>query len=279
VAAAAARAAPADHVDAEPAAQPKPPAPAQKRGTAIRASVDSAPPAPPSLVAAAEPQAEALARVAPAPTPRPPPPAPAVPEHGVVDSSFSLLLSDWEKVAHPWDRFQPSVYNMEHTYAQGVLTVRVGPEETLSHFSDWSGLRGSAIRNANGMRRSSDFRMDRKIRLKLDSAAAAEFLKRREEYFRGLEEDFYARYHVEGLEPLAAVRGTNVWNLAQEREIPFWLFLKHNSGRALDVLRPGDTLLVPVVAEGWRRWGFTRYAGTRDYLEGVHRFLHRPERP
>ncbi len=200
--------------------------------------------------------------------------APSAPAHEVVDSSFALQLSDWESVAHPWDRFRPEVYNLEHRYENGVLTVKVGPEETMSHFSDWSGKRADEIRGENtGLRGRSGFRMGRAVNLRLDSSAAAAFLRRREEYFRGMEEDFYARYHVETLEPLVVAKGANVWNLAQEREVPYWLFLKHNPGRKLEALMPGDTLNLPVVEEGWRRWGFTRYAGTEEYLKGVGRFL------
>jgi hypothetical protein len=118
--------------------------------------------------------------------------------------------------------------------------------------------------------------MNREIRLRLTPEAAAAFLKHREEYFRGLEEDFYAHYHVETLEPKVVDKGTNVWNLAQESETPFWLFLKHNPGRRLDVLKPGDTLMLPVVEEGWRRWAFTRYATTGEYLDGMRHFLRGP---
>jgi hypothetical protein len=199
--------------------------------------------------------------------------APVAP-HGVVDSGFSLEIADWEEVAHPWDRFDPSVYNLEYQYAEGILTVHVGPEETISHFSDWSGLKAAEIRGENsGMRGRSGFRMGREVRLTLDSLTADIFLKRREEYFRGMEEDFYARYYVGSLESLKVIEGMNVWSLAQEREIPYWLFLKHNKGRSLEKLGLGNMLFLPVVEEGRRRWGFARYANGREYLSGVRRFL------
>ncbi len=261
----------ADKARAQPTlAAAAPPAAPVKRQTYLRPSTPSSP----ALVPRYASQSEALAPPAPPPpAPSPPPPPPPVPPSEIdVDSAFALQLSDWETVAHPWDRFDPTVYHLEHQYADGVLTVRVGPEETLSHFSDWSGLYGAEIRRENHLRRH-DFHIGRVLHLRMDSAAAAVFLRRREEYFRGREEDFYSRYHVDSLEPLVVTRGLNIWSFAQDHDIPYWLFLKHNPGRALDSLMPGDTLMLPVIVEGWRHWGFTRYANTRDYLNGVRQYV------
>lgn len=228
-------------------------------------------PAPASLPPAAPPQSAALPVAAAAPKPALPPPS-AAPER-LIDSSLALQASDLDKLAHPMDRFNASVYPLEYKYENGTLSFLAGTEETLSHYSDWAGIPEAALRKANGMRGKMDIRLGRRIKIPLSEDKAKEFMKRREENYRAIEEDFYSSYYVSGTEPLAVAKGQNLWGWAQDEEIPFWLLQKHNPGKSLADLHPGDTLNVPVIETGIRKWGFTRYGNSREYLQGVARYL------
>lgn len=199
--------------------------------------------------------------------------AAARPEVHIVDSALALQSSDLDKLAHPMDRFNPAVYNLQYEYADGKLGFLVGPEETLSHYAEWAWVPEKTLRALNKIRSSRDFRMGRRIRIPLTVEKAAEFQKRREESYRAIEEDFYGNYYVSMTEPLVVQKGLNLWSWSQERELPFWLLQKHNPGVALHELHPGDTLHVPLVENGIRKWGFTRYGNTREYLSGISRFL------
>lgn len=236
--------------------------------------VASLTPAKPTSV----PQAAAVKAIAPAPAVLAPvtpaisaSPVPA--EERVVDSTLSLQASDMDKLAHPMDRFNPAIYNLEYTYADGNLSIQAGTEETLSHYSEWAWVPEKTLRNLNKIRNPRDFRMGRKIRIPLAEDKAGEFVKRREEYYRAIEEDFYSNYYVSVTEPLRVEKGMNLWNWALEREIPFWLLQKHNPGKALNEVHPGDTLNLPVIETGNRKWGFTRYSTSKEYLSGISRFL------
>ena len=191
----------------------------------------------------------------------------------IVDSALALQSADLDKLAHPMDRFNPAVYNLQYEYADGKLGFLVGPEETLSHYAEWAWVPEKTLRALNKIRNSRDFRMGRRIRIPLSAEKAAEFQKRREESYRAIEEDFYGNYYVSMTEPLVVQKGLNLWSWSQERELPFWLLQKHNPGVALNELHPGDTLHVPLVENGIRKWGFTRYGNTRDYLSGISRYL------
>ncbi len=243
----------------------------------------SAPPTPPAP-AAAPPTGLSAAPAAPLPNPAVPaqgnadvtqaaPTSPPAEEAHIVDSTLALQASDLDKLAHPMDRFNPAIYNLGYAYAGGILTIEAGTEETLSHYSEWAGVPESAIRKLNNMRASKDMRLGRRIRIPLAEEKAKEFVRRREEYYRAIEEDFYSSYYVSVLEPLAVAKGMNLWSWAQEREIPFWLLQKHNVGKVLNELHPGDTLNLPVIETGIRKWGFTRYGDSREYLSGISRYL------
>jgi membrane-bound lytic murein transglycosylase D len=263
-----------------PESKPVPPvagtAPAKGKKT-----VASAPPVPavpaPAGIPATVPQSAALAH-GPAPAalvaaPASSPLLASAPPERLVDSTLALQASDLDKLAHPMDRFNPAIYHLDYEYANGTLVFQAGTEETLSHYSEWSLIPEKTLRRLNGIRNPKDFRMGRRIKVPLADDKAKEFMKRREEYYRAIEEDFYSNYYVSVLEPLAVSKGMNLWTWSQEREIPFWLLQKHNPGKALNELHPGDTLNLPVIETGIRKWGFTRYGNTREYLAGISRFL------
>jgi membrane-bound lytic murein transglycosylase D len=246
-------------------APPAPTAPASKGGKPVPVA------AAPAGIPASEPLSAALPPAAPALPPAAAAAAPA-PER-LVDSSLALQASDLDKLAHPMDRFNPAVYPLDYAYEKGILSFPAGTDETISHYAEWAGLSEAAIRKANGMRGAKDFRLGRRIKIPLAEDKAKEFMKRREENYRAMEEDFYSSYYVSTTEPLAIEKGQNLWTWAQDEEIPFWLLQKHNPGKALAELHPGDSLNVPVIETGIRKWGFTRYANTKEYLDGVARFL------
>jgi alkanesulfonate monooxygenase SsuD/methylene tetrahydromethanopterin reductase-like flavin-dependent oxidoreductase (luciferase family) len=175
------------------------------------------------------------------------------------------------------DRFNPAVYPLAYEYADGILSFRTGPEETLSHYAEWAGVSEAVLRKANRLRRARDFRLGRRFRIPLTEEHAREFMRRREENYRAVEEDFYGNYYVSATEPMAVRKGMNLWTWAQEQEIPFWLMQKHNPGKSLSDLHPGDTLNLPLIETGVRKWGFTRYANTREYLDGIARYLAKPK--
>jgi hypothetical protein len=275
----------------QPELRPGGPAPASAPAVAAQPAVPE-----PSALALAEPrpgkppagQAAALAKVesparspvsAPAPAPAPAAPAPAArPEEAermtrVVDSSFALQVAGLDRLAHPMDRFNPDVHNLGHEYRDGGLVIRVGAEETLSHYAEWAMVSEGVLRRMNRLRGSRDFRIGRSIRIPIAEDKAKEFLAKREEYYRAMEEDFYGSYYVSQTEPLVVAKGKNLWSLMLEKEIPYWLLQKHNPGKALGEVRYGDTLHLPLVENGIRKWGFTRYGSSREYLSGIGRHI------
>jgi membrane-bound lytic murein transglycosylase D len=191
----------------------------------------------------------------------------------VVDSTFALQVAGLDRLAHPMDRFNPAIYNLEHERKDGHLVIRVGAEETLSHYAEWAMISEGVLRRLNRIRGSRDFRIGRSIRIPIPEDRAREFLAKREEYYRAMEEDFYGSYYVSQTEPLVVAKGKNLWGVMLEKEIPFWLLQKHNPGKTLGEVRPGDTLHLPLIENGIRKWGFTRYGNSREFLSGIGRYI------
>jgi membrane-bound lytic murein transglycosylase D len=171
------------------------------------------------------------------------------------------------------DRFNPAIYNLGYTYDAGYLVIQAGTEETLSHYAEWAWIPERNLRSLNRLRSSRGLRIGQHVRIPMPQEKVADFVKKREEYYRAMEEDFYGSYYVSALEPLKVAKGMNLWTWAQDKEIPFWLLQKHNPGRVLSALQPGDSLNVPLIESGIRKWGFTRYGNSQDYLAGIAKYV------
>ena len=127
--------------------------------------------------------------------------------------------------------------------------IEVQPEETLGHFADWLEIPTRELRQINRMVYGTPIRAGRHLQLTFEKVPAAEFHRRRLEFHRGIQEDFFNNYRIIGLRTHMLGRDENLWELCRaEFEIPFWLLKRYNRERDLDRLGPGETICVPVTA-------------------------------
>jgi len=127
-------------------------------------------------------------------------------------------------------------------------SIYVQPEETLGHYADWLGIPTQVLRNLNMLRYGQDIHLGQKIKLVFNGISEKEFQRKRMEYHRGIEEDFFASYAVEGVLVHKIRSGENIWYLCnQVYEIPYWLLRKYNPNKNLERLNLGDELIIPIV--------------------------------
>jgi membrane-bound lytic murein transglycosylase D len=126
--------------------------------------------------------------------------------------------------------------------------IHVEADETLGHYATWLEIPTQRLRELNGLRYNQDIHIGQRIRLSYDRVSAEEFQRRRFEYQRSLEEDFFSTYAVDTLRTYEIKRGQNIWQICNDiYQIPIWLVAKYNPERDLAKLNPGDTLSIPVV--------------------------------
>jgi len=127
-------------------------------------------------------------------------------------------------------------------------TIYVQPEETLGHYADWLGIPTQVLRNLNSLRYGQDIHLDQKIKLVFNGVSEKEFQRKRMEYHRGIEEDFFTSFAVEGVLRHKVKQGENIWYLCnQVYEIPYWLVRKYNPNKNLERLNTGDELIIPIL--------------------------------
>jgi membrane-bound lytic murein transglycosylase D len=132
-----------------------------------------------------------------------------------------------------------------------VLTewILVEPEETLGHYATWLAMPTQRLRELNGLRYAQEIQVGQRIRLSFQNVSAEEFHRRRLEYQRSLEEDFFSSYRVDTTQTHTVARGQNIWSICNDiYQLPMWLVAKYNTDRDLIRLQSGDQLVIPVVS-------------------------------
>ena len=126
--------------------------------------------------------------------------------------------------------------------------IRVEPEETLGHYSEWLRTRTQLIRDWNNLSYSSPIHLNQKIKLVFNNVSPEEFNRIRLEYHRGLEEDFFVNYEITDTLTHRIKNGENLWYICNYvYNLPYWLVVDFNKDVELDNLKAGDRLIIPAV--------------------------------
>jgi membrane-bound lytic murein transglycosylase D len=127
-------------------------------------------------------------------------------------------------------------------------SVTVDSLETLGHYAEWLEVSASRLRKLNGIRSGRGLRMGQRIKLDFSKVSQKEFLQRRTEYHKGIEEDFFGSYEVVRVVEHRIKPGDSIWDLCNRTyEIPAWLVQRYNPEANLGRLSPGVKLVIPVV--------------------------------
>jgi membrane-bound lytic murein transglycosylase D len=129
-------------------------------------------------------------------------------------------------------------------------TIRVVATETLGLYADWLDISIHRLRTLNRLSRRQSLTFGTRLRLDFSKVSADLFAKRRLEYHRRIEENFFRAYAVDGVITHTLKRGETLWNLARrEYDVPLWLLQKYNYDLDFNTLSPGTKLRIPQVVE------------------------------
>jgi len=126
--------------------------------------------------------------------------------------------------------------------------IRVFPQETLGHFSEWLNVSISQLRRMNNLPGREKLFTGQPLKLDFSRVTPAQFLEKRLRYHLSL----IAPYTKEGvqikLEDYTIRPGENLWSLAHKRyKFPVNLLLYFNDFDKLERLYPGDVIKLPVL--------------------------------
>jgi len=144
----------------------------------------------------------------------------------------------------------PSNWRFEVDFNQPAdSTILVQPEETVGHLSEWLGLAPRRLRALNGLGAGANLSVGQKIKVSFARTSAAEFHRRRLEFHRALQEDFFSNFRIDSTKTYTVRSGDAIWQLCNRVfEAPYWLLLRYNRGENLLTLHPGQAIVYPVLS-------------------------------
>ena len=145
--------------------------------------------------------------------------------------------------------FLPVVFSKDakKSYKTGVITVDF--DETMSHYAEWGNLPIKKILKINGMRRGSRLKVHSKVKIAFLNKDPDVFEERRQEYHKGIQEDFFNNYRIEKLLVRNISKGETVWELCNDIYlIPFWLLASYNPNKDINALPIGEPIIVPIIS-------------------------------
>lgn len=128
--------------------------------------------------------------------------------------------------------------------------IVVEPEETLGHYADWLEVSTNKLRRQNKLAYGTEIRIGQRLKLDYSRVKPLEFQRRRFEYKRGIEEDFFEAYIIAGVQKHKVKRGESIWLLTKRvYDLPLWLLSEYNASINLQDLHVGDELNIPIISE------------------------------
>lgn len=126
--------------------------------------------------------------------------------------------------------------------------IIVDIDETLGHFAEWLSLPTWRLRRLNGLSYRKNIRIGQKIKVDFSKVAQEKFEEMRNEYHRGIEEDFTTNYKVTETFKYKLQSGETLWQICYRKfEVPLWLIKEYNENFDLANIHAGDEITVPVI--------------------------------
>ncbi len=141
-------------------------------------------------------------------------------EHGVVEASFAVA---------------------------GDGSIEILPEETLGHYADWLLLDASRLLQANNLKNSASVRVGERLKLDFSKVDQAAFAQKRREFHNRLQQRYFAAWRIRDTEQYSIRQSDLLMRLAQQRDIPMWLFRQYNPGVDISMVKVGQVVVFPVV--------------------------------
>ena len=145
--------------------------------------------------------------------------------------------------------FLPVSFTNNQSNLSGIGMITVDFDETLSHYAEWSRLPLKKILKINKLKNQSQLNVHSKVNISFENIDAVLFAERRQEYHKGIQEDFFNNYQINKLLIRNILKGETVWEICNDvYSIPFWLLASYNPDTDINLLSAGDPLVVPIVS-------------------------------
>jgi membrane-bound lytic murein transglycosylase D len=141
------------------------------------------------------------------------------------------------------------VADNEEEYRMGL--IKIDFDETLSHVADWARLSVRELRRLNNLRRrGSRIHVNQSIKVPFRRTTPEEFERKRQEYHKAIQEDFFGNYQVEKVVTRKLKKGETLWEICNDvYSIPFWLLSNYNPDTNINRISAGESINIPILTD------------------------------
>ncbi|ORU93246.1 MAG: lytic transglycosylase [Cycloclasticus sp. symbiont of Bathymodiolus heckerae] len=125
--------------------------------------------------------------------------------------------------------------------------IEVQSNETLGHYADWLMVRVSELRRLNNLSSKARLVVGKPLKLNLSNVSTRAFERKRLAYHQKLQGDFFKRFSVSKTKMFIVPKGSSIWLLAQQHNVPIWLLRQYNTDTNFNRISAGSKIRFPVV--------------------------------
>lgn len=222
--------------------------PAANTATSKPAPVDQIATAPSSAEPQTAPANTVAAKIETAPAK-----AASAPQPATADNSNIAALPNESGTSHPplaaADALEVKSFHIFYEVSPDQ-TIDVEPGETIGHYAEWLEVRASDLRQLNQISSRAPLSVGDRLRLDFSKVTQEVFERRRLEYHRAIQEDFFAHYRVGESMAHTMQAGETLWGVSQKKgNVPIWLLRQYNPTLDLGNLQPGVELMIPKIED------------------------------
>ena len=139
-----------------------------------------------------------------------------------------------------------NIYNFN---VNGTYWITVLPEETIGHYADWLNLSAGYLRKINGFNYRQEIQVGHRFKLAFSNTSVESFNNKRLTYHNNIQNNFFNEYHIVGTTIYEIQPGDNIWIICNQKyNLPYWLIAYYNRDKKWDMLKPGDSINIPIVS-------------------------------
>ena len=144
--------------------------------------------------------------------------------------------------------FKPVSFSPDGNSDSLIGTITVDFDETLSHYAEWSLQSVKELRRMNRIGKRGGILANDKIRVSFSRVHPEKFEEKRQEYHKGIQEDFFNNYEISKLAIRSVEKGETLWEICNEiYTIPLWLLSSYNADKDINSLSVGEPIVIPVI--------------------------------
>ena len=169
-------------------------------------------------------------------------------ERAVSSGTLQVARYSTDRINRNRPAFKPVSFSPDRNSDSLIGTITVDFDETLSHYAEWSLQSVKELRRMNRIGKRGGILANDKIRVSFSRVHPGKFEEKRQEYHKGIQEDFFNNYEISKLAIRSVEKGETLWEICNKiYTIPLWLLSSYNADKDINSLSVGEPIVIPVI--------------------------------